>query len=86
MGIEVTESGTLVTGEAITVYDLLAFRGALSLEIRVPGMRMRNGFSIVKQAIKRGYVTPGTRSKRRAYAEIDAQIVALGLPSLPLAA
>lgn len=72
-----------ITGSDIKLYDLVTFRSALNLEIRT-GMNYKAGFSIVKQAIRRGYVADGTRSKRKAYAQIDALAVALGAQSRPL--
>jgi len=73
----------VVTGDAIRVYDLLSFRVALRLEI-VSGRVLRSGFSIVRQAIRRGYVTDGTRLKRDAYAQLDALAVSLGAEPYPL--
>lgn len=84
MPIEKTESGTMITGPEVGLYDALSFRTYLKLEITT-GLKLRNGFSLVNAAIKRGYVRPGTRSKRRAYADIDAYIVGTwGGHSLPL--
>lgn len=83
-GSEVTPSGDIVaTGDGVTVYDIIAMRTALRLEIRT-GMVMRSGFSIVRQAIRRGYVTEGTRLRRDAYAQLDALAVSLGADPRPL--
>lgn len=74
----------VVTGDAVTAYDILSFRRALKLEIDT-GMVMRRGFSVVKAAVKRGYVTAGTCDKRKAYAQLDALCVeVLGMPSVGL--
>jgi hypothetical protein len=88
-GIEATAGGIVASGPAgVAAYDLISFRAALRLEILSKhGMVMRRGFSIVNAAIRRGYVTEGTRSKRKAYEQIDALCVKVtGLPSRPLPA
>lgn len=88
-GIEVSDGMVVASGPAgVRAYDLLSFRAALKLEITSKhGMVMRHGFSVVKAAIRRGYVSEGTRSKRAAYAQLDALCVsALGMPSVPLPA
>lgn len=72
-----------ITGDDIRLYDVMSFRTVLSLEIRT-GMNYKAGFSVVKQAIRRGYVADGTRSKRKAYGQIDALAVALGAKPRPL--
>jgi hypothetical protein len=83
-GITVHGDGTIVaTGDGIRMYDLITFRSALGLEIKT-GIVMRKGFSITKQAIRRGYVSAGTRDKRKAYAQLDELIVANGGVARPL--
>lgn len=82
--IEDNDGTIVVTGaESIRMYDLITFRSALGLEIKT-GMVMRKGFSIVKQAIARGYVTQGTRDKRKAYEQLDALVIANGGQPRPL--
>lgn len=84
MPIESNDGAIVVTGaESIRMYDLITFRSALGLEIKT-GMVMRKGFSIVKQAISRGYVAAGTRDKRKAYDQLDKLIVANGGQARPL--
>ncbi len=72
-----TESGTIVlTGAQIPAYRLLMLRRALKLEIET-GMKMWRGVSIVS-VLKADGITTASR-KDRAYADLDAHIVALGI-------
>jgi hypothetical protein len=85
-GIEATPGrGFVVSGEdAIRAYDILAMRTALRLEIRT-GRVMRQGYSLVKASIKRGYVPEGIRSKRAAYGYLDTLAASLpGQRPMPL--
>lgn len=86
MGIESTESALVVTGrDAIRFYDVLSIRSALALEIKT-GMRFSNRVRLVPVAISRGYVTEGTRDKRKAYLQLDKLVVSLGGEARPLPA
>ncbi len=82
MAIEVTESAIVVTGEHIRMWDLLGFRTLLGLEIRT-GMPYKNGFSLVKAAVKRGYVPEGVRKKTEAYDYVNRLAVSLGAEDRP---
>lgn len=88
-----TDETIVITGEDVMAYDLLSFRSALGLEIesarraKLTGgtpMVVRAGVSVVRQAIKRGYVPEGTRTKLDAYASLDALCVAIGAQSKPI--
>lgn len=83
--IEKTEDGTVVVSgqEDIRRYDILAMRASLGLEVKT-GMVMRHGFSIVAACVLRGYVTEDTRSKVKAYAQLDALAVSIGSQSRPV--
>ena len=68
------------TPEGIAMYRLLSFRSMLSIEIKT-GMRHSKG-SVLAAAQRQGLTTK--RTKRGAYADIDALIVAAGMESRPL--
>lgn len=72
-----------VIGAGVSMYDLLAMRRALKLEIET-GMEMRHGHSLVKASIKRGYATDSTRFRRDAYRQLDDLVVANGGQSVAL--
>jgi hypothetical protein len=70
--------GTMVTGaEDIAMVRLLAIRSGLGLEIRT-GMKMSRGYSPLAILQREGITT--ARSKRKAWADLDAYIVAHGGP------
>ena len=69
-------TGFTLTGEQIPAYRLLMIRRALKLEIET-GMKMWRGVSIVKVLTADGITV--ARSKRAAYADLDAYIVRLGI-------
>jgi hypothetical protein len=72
-----TESATIVlTGDQIPAYRLLMIRSALRLEINT-GLKMWRGVSIVK-VLKADGITTSSR-KDKAYADLNAHIVALGI-------
>lgn len=74
---ETTTTETIVlTGAQIPAYRLLMIRRALKLEIET-GMKMWRGVSIVK-VLKADGITTASR-KDRAYADLDALIVDLGI-------
>jgi len=81
MAVEITESGMLITGEHIEVYRWLAIRRMLKLEIET-GMVMSRGRSPLA-AVKAAGITTA-RTKRKAYADLDAAMVAAGAESVPL--
>lgn len=66
----------VLTGEQIPAYRLLMLRRALKLEIET-GMKMWRGVSIIKVLQADGITT--ARSKDKAYADLDALIVELGI-------
>ena len=71
------------TPEGIAMFQLLQLRSALKLEIRT-GMKLSNRGSVLATAQRRGLTTK--RTKRGAYADIDAAVVAAGGESVPLPA
>lgn len=74
---ETTTTETIVlTGAQIPAYRLLMIRRALKLEIET-GMKMWRGVSIVK-VLKADGITTASR-KDKAYADLDALIVDLGI-------
>ena len=80
MAVEVTAGGTMVTGEHIEVFRLLALRSRLGLEIKGLGFKGRSTSVIVREM---GISTK--RTKAGVYADLDAHIVAGGGPARPLA-
>jgi hypothetical protein len=68
------------TPEGIHMWRMLSFRSALSLEIKT-GMKFSRG-SVLAAAQAQGLTTK--RTKKGAYADIDAIIVSLGGESKPL--
>jgi len=72
-----TQSEAVVlTGDQIPAYRLLMLRRALKLEIET-GMKMWRGVSI-PQVLQADGITTAKR-KDKAYADLDALIVALGI-------
>jgi hypothetical protein len=71
-----TDHGFTLTGDQIPAYRLLMLRRALKLEIET-SMKMWRGVSIVKVLQADGITA--ARSKRAAYADLDAHIVDLGI-------
>lgn len=76
MSTDQTSTGIVLTGEQIPAYRLLMLRRALKLEIET-GMKMWRGVSIVKVLTADGITV--ARSKRAAYADLDAYVVRLGV-------
>jgi len=66
----------VLTGAQIPAYRLLMLRRALKLEIET-GMKMWRGVSI-PQVLKADGITTASR-KDKAYADLDARIVSLGI-------
>ena len=83
MAIETTAAGTVITGDHITLYDVLSFRRLLKLEIDT-GMKFSNRVRLVPAAISRGYVTDGTRSKKDAFKQLNQLVVDLGGEAIEL--
>jgi hypothetical protein len=54
MAIEVTAGGTIVTGEHVELYRLLALKSALKLEMKGMKRRGRSVYSILKSEGYRG--------------------------------
>lgn len=79
----VTQSGAVVidTPEGIEMVRLLTFRRAMRLEIRT-GMKLSRGRSVF--AIAREQGLSKKRAKKDVYADIDALVVAGGMPTLSL--
>lgn len=71
-----TEQPTTLTGDQIPAYRLLMLRRALKLEIET-GMKMWRGVSIVKVLQADGITTANRKDK--AYADLDALVVELGI-------
>ena len=81
---EQTEQGDImITGAQVHLFHVMQMRAALGLEIRT-GMAFSSKGSLVKHAIRCGYVAEGTRAKRDAYQQLDALIVANGGQARPL--
>jgi hypothetical protein len=78
-----TDGITVITGrENIDIVRLLTMRRMLKLECEA-GIVLSRGRSLLAQLKREGIVT--SRTKRGAYAELDAYIVAgTHLPSVPL--
>jgi hypothetical protein len=71
MAVEVTNGATIITGEHVQLYALLALKSALNLEIK--GLRMSRGIS--------AYATAKTRygfkgNKQKVLAQLEALIAA----------
>jgi hypothetical protein len=71
-----TTTGVTLTGSQIDAYRLLMIRRALKLEIET-GMKMWRGVSIVSVLQRDGITT--AKRKDKAYADLDALIVSLGI-------
>lgn len=71
-----TNEPIVLEGAQIDAYRLLMLRRALKLEIET-GMKMWRGVSIVK-VLKADGITTATK-KDKAYADLDALIVELGI-------
>jgi hypothetical protein len=71
-----TTTGFTLTGAQIPAYRLLMLRRALKLEIET-GMKMWRSVSIVKVLQADGITA--ARSKRAAFADLDALVVSLGI-------
>lgn len=71
-----TDTTTTLTGAQIPAYRLLMLRRALKLEVET-GMKMWRGVSIVAVLQNDGITT--ARSKRKAFADLDALVVELGI-------
>ena len=71
-----TDQTIVLTGSQIPAYRLLMIRSALKLEIET-GMKMWRGVSIIKVLKAEGITTASRKDK--AYADLDAYIVDLGI-------
>lgn len=82
-GIESMPSGgVMATGEqGVGTFRMLTLRRGLKYEIDHPGMRMTR-FPIVPALQRMGITT--ARSKRKAYADLERQMVEAGFEPLPL--
>jgi len=81
MAVEVTSGATIITGEHIAIARLLTLRSGLGLEIKT-GMKLTRGRSPL--AIIQGMGITNKRTKKGAYADLDAHIVSLGGQPRPL--
>lgn len=81
MAVETFAGGTMITGEDIQTFRWLAIRRMLKLEIET-GMIMSRGGSPLR-AVQQAGIT-AKRTRRGAYADLDAAIVAAGGESVPL--
>lgn len=75
--------GTLITGEHIEFARLIALRAALNLEIRTGMKRSSRGRSTL--ALVQAAGITDKRTKKGAYQDLDAHIVACGGFPRPLA-
>ena len=81
MAIETTDAGTTITGDDILNFRVLAIRRGLRLEIET-GMTMSRGANMLRAA--NGLMDTNHRTKRKAYEDLNARMVALGCEDLPL--
>jgi hypothetical protein len=81
MAIEITETGTTVTGPDILSLRWMTIRRGLKLEIET-GMKMTRGRNML--AIVQGAGITTKRTKRGAYEDLDRWMVAQGFDSVPL--
>jgi hypothetical protein len=81
MAIETSEAGTVVTGEHVISLRWMTIRRGLKLEIET-GMKLTRGRSTLAMVQAAGVTTK--RTKRGAYADLDAWMVAQGFDSVPL--
>lgn len=81
MAVETSAAGTMITGPDIEVFRWLTIRRGLKLEIET-GMKLTRGRSPLAIIQAAGITTK--RTKRGAYADLDAAIVAAGGESVPL--
>ena len=80
MAVETGAGGTVITGEHIKLFSLIALRGRLGLEIKGLGFSGRPSGVIVREL-----GISNKRSKKGVYADLDAYIVAAGGSARPLA-
>jgi len=81
MAIEVSDAGTMVTGPDIERFRWMTVRRGLKLEIET-GMKLSRNANVLRVVQQAGITTK--RTKRGAYADLDAWMVEQGFDSVPL--
>jgi hypothetical protein len=81
MAIEISDAGTMVTGPDVMTFRWMTVRRGLKLEIET-GMKLTRGANVLRIVQDAGITTK--RTKRGAYADLDAWMVAQGFDSVPL--
>lgn len=80
MAIEITASGTTITGDDVDLYRIMTIRRGLKFEIKT-GMKMTR-FSMLAAA--NDIMGTSHRTKRKAFEDLNARMVALGLDNVDL--